>query len=132
MLGAAAARTVVSSLVTVLLALQFFTPSTSFASAHTSRDAMAKAYTGVDPSATAPRGETVTCHDAGEPGNPNGSLRVRDRHRTASCAPETPERALARRHAEAPPERATPGSPHRDPSRSSTAHSPAALQVFRC
>ncbi|MGW0814404.1 hypothetical protein ACWD00_14310 [Streptomyces viridiviolaceus] len=126
------ARTMVALLAAVLLALQFFTPSASFASAHTSRDAVAKATPGFDPSGTAPRGETVTCHDTGKPGNPNGSPRHRDRHRAAApSAPETPERPLARRHAETPPERAASGT-DRHPSRSSTTHSPAALQVFRC
>ncbi|GHB19735.1 hypothetical protein GCM10010377_07070 [Streptomyces viridiviolaceus] len=127
------ARTIVALLAAVLLALHFLTPSASFASAHTSRDAVAKAAPGFDPSGTAPRGETVTCHDAGKPGSPNGSPRLRDRHRAAApSAPETPERPLARRHAETPPERAASGSAHRHPSRSSTTHSPAALQVFRC
>ncbi|MBD0423782.1 hypothetical protein H0H10_32275 [Streptomyces sp. TRM S81-3] len=134
MFGGTTTRTLVSLFAAVLLALQFLTSSGSFASAHTSRDATAKAVLpGADPSGPALRGETVTCHDAGAPKNPNGPLRTRDRHRAAApSAPDTPERPLARRHAEAPPERALPGGAHRHPSRPSTAHSPAALQVFRC
>lgn len=143
MFRGAAARTVVSALAAVLLALQLFTPSTAFASAHTARHIEAKAQSGIQPSGKAPRtgtelsakalrDEIVNCRDTGCHGGPTGPLRTCDRLRTADCAPEAPERQLLRHDPSAAHEPAGPGAAHHRTSRSSTAHSPATLQVFRC
>ncbi|MFJ9539916.1 hypothetical protein ACIRPX_21965 [Streptomyces sp. NPDC101225] len=84
-----AGRSTPALLVAVLIALPFFAPAHSFASAHTARQVEAKAPTGITLSGTAQLGETVT-----------------HRH----CDAVLP----------------APGT-----SRSSTARTPAALQVFR-
>jgi hypothetical protein len=127
------ARTVFPLLAAVLLALAVFAPGSPFASAHTSRDAVANALPGTTPSGTAPYDETATCHDTGRAGNPNGSARVRDRHRTTTAPqPEAPERPCARQRdpAVSAPPGSAPATAHRP--RSAPDHSPAALQVFRC
>lgn len=127
------ARSVISFLAAALLALQLFAPSASFASAHTTREAVAKAPTGADPAGRALRTETVSCHDAGRPGDPTGPLRPRDRHRaTAAGAPQAAERPLTSRPTPAVSDPAPPDPGHRRPSRPSTDRTPAALQVFRC
>ncbi|MDN0197348.1 hypothetical protein [Streptomyces sp. S.PNR 29] len=126
------ARTVVSLLAAVLLALQFFAPTASFASAHTARHAVAKGQPGIKPSGQSLRDEHVHCRDAGSAGDPTGPLRTRDRHRTADSAPEAPERPLLRPCAWTAPEPAAPGATHLRTSRWPTDHTPAALQVFRC
>lgn len=141
MFRGATARTVVSVLAAVLLALELFAPSASFASAHTDRHIEVKAQSGIQPSgkacagtklsAKALRDEIVNCRDTGQHGGPTGP-RTRDRLRTADAAPEAPERPLLMQDPSAAHEPVGPGAaPHRT-SRSSTAHSPAALQVFRC
>ncbi|MFJ8595379.1 hypothetical protein [Streptomyces sp. NPDC093598] len=135
------ARTVVSILAAVLLALQFFAPTASFASAHTHGQTEANAQPGTKPSGKssrpghkpsgkALRDETATCR-AGHHGDPTGPLRTRDRFHTADSAPSAPERPL--RHIQPTvPEPVIPGAAHHRTSRSSTSHTPAALQVFRC
>jgi hypothetical protein len=124
-------RTVVSILAAVLLGLH--APTASFASAHTDRHAVAKGQPGVKPSGKALRDEIVTCRDAGHHGDPTGPLRTRARHRTAAdSTPEAPDRPHLRQVASKAGEPGTPRTAHHRTSRSSTAHSPAALQVFRC
>ncbi|MEV7078307.1 hypothetical protein AB0N88_07170 [Streptomyces sp. NPDC093516] len=136
------ARTVVSLLAAVLLALQFFAPAASFAAAHTSSKAEAKAHSGTKPSGTAsrpgitfsgqaPRDEIVTCR-AGHHGDPTGPRRTRDRSHAADSAPSAPDRPLSRHTRPAAAEPAGPGTTHRQTSRSSASHTPAVLQVFRC
>jgi hypothetical protein len=125
------ARTVVSFLAAALLALQLFAPTASFASAHTTRHAVAKAQPGIKPSGKALRDEAITCHNAGRPGDPTGPLRTRDRHRTAAH-PAAPKRPSPAHHTSAAPEPVAPGAAHHRASRSPRAHTPAALQVFRC
>ncbi|MET7486599.1 hypothetical protein [Streptomyces sp. NPDC005538] len=125
-------RTVITLLTAVLLALQFFTPSASFASAHTARHAEAKAQPGPKLAGKALRAETVTFRDCGATGNPTTPLLLRDRYRTADCGPEAPERPLLAQDPAAVRTPVAPGAAHHRTSRSSTAHSPAALQVFRC
>ncbi len=127
------AAALISLLAVTLFALPVFTPGGSFASAHTSREAVAKAPSGTNPSARAQRVETVACHDTGRPGDPTGPLRVRDRHRSAAApAPDAPERPLPRQRTQAASDPAPPCTGHRRPSRSSADRTPAALQVFRC
>ncbi|MDN3256400.1 hypothetical protein [Streptomyces sp. MA25(2023)] len=127
------ARTVVPILAAVLFALQIFTPTVSFASAHTSGDVVANTGLGTTPAETAGHDETVTCHETDRPGNPTTAPRVRDRHRgTAAPQPDAPQRPLLR-HAD--PLVPDPGAPVRAGEHrpgNATDHSPAALQVFRC
>ncbi|MET9762521.1 hypothetical protein ABZ016_26300 [Streptomyces sp. NPDC006372] len=136
------ARTVMSILAGVLLALQFFAPTASFASAHTPRKAEAKAQHGTEPAGTysrpgikasgkALRDETAACRD-GHHGGPTGPLRTRDRFHSTDQAPPAPERTPLRHIPPTAPERSTPGDAHQRTSRSSASHTPAALQVFRC
>ncbi|MFD3663697.1 hypothetical protein ACFWVF_24475 [Streptomyces sp. NPDC058659] len=126
------ARTLVSILASVLLGLQVFAPTPSFASAHTAHHAMAESQPGIKPSGQAPREEIAACRDAGHYGDPTGPLRARDRYRTAAdSAPGALDRPYLRQTSKAG-EPGTPRTAPRRTSRSSTAHSPAALQTFRC
>ncbi|MGY6026099.1 hypothetical protein [Streptomyces spinosirectus] len=125
-----AGRSALALLVAVLVALPFFAPTASFASAHTARHVEAKAQTGIKPSGSAQRGETVTHRHCDPSGGPTGPLRTRDRTRAADFTPEGPERgqpAPGPAAAHTPAVIRAPGT-----SRSSTGHTPAALQVFRC
>jgi hypothetical protein len=135
-------RTVVAVLAAALLALQLFAPTASFATAHTHSQVEAKAQPGTKPSGKssrpghkssgkALRDETATCR-AGHHGDPTGPLRTRDRSHTADSAPSVPERPLRRDIQPTVPEPVRPGAAHHRASRSSTSHTPAALQVFRC
>ncbi|MEH0550518.1 hypothetical protein [Streptomyces sp. B21-101] len=129
------ARAVISLLAAVLLALQFFAPTSSFATAHTVRHAEAKAQPGITLSAKTLRHEKVTARDCDRPGGPADPRRTRDRHRVTACAasaPHEPERASSAQDPAAAHRQARPGDPRHRTSRSSTSHSPAALQVFRC
>ncbi|WP_329259659.1 hypothetical protein OG223_39810 [Streptomyces sp. NBC_01478] len=126
------ARTVVTLLTAVLLALPFFAPMESFAPAHTARHAEAKTQPGLKLSGKALRAETITFRDCGASGTPTVPFRLRDRCRTADCGPETPARPLLTEDPAAVRTSPAPGTAHHRTSRSSTAHSPAALQVFRC
>ncbi|MFJ1809423.1 MULTISPECIES: hypothetical protein [unclassified Streptomyces] len=129
------ARTVISLLAAVLLALPFFAPAPSFAHAHTVRQAEAKTQPGIKLSGKAMRDEIATFRDCDRSGTPADPLRTRDRHRastSAGPAPQEPERALLAQDPAAAHQPARSGDPHHRSSRSSTAHSPAALQVFRC
>ncbi|MFD9395732.1 hypothetical protein ACFWBB_34820 [Streptomyces sp. NPDC060000] len=135
MLRGATARTVLSLLTAALLALPFFAPTPSFAHAHTVRQVEAKAQPGTKLSGAAKRDEIATFRDCDRSGGPADPLRSRDRHRAsapAAPAPQEPERALLAQDPAAAHQPARPGAPHHRPSRSSAAHSPAALQVFRC
>ncbi|AXE89363.1 MULTISPECIES: hypothetical protein [unclassified Streptomyces] len=136
------ARTVVSLLAGVLLALQFFAPTASFASAHTPSQAEAKAQPGTKPSGKssrpgtkfsgkALRDEIATCR-AGHHGGPTGPLRTRDRSHAADSAPSAPERPLLRHIQPTADDSVRHGTAHQRTSRSSASHTPAALQVFRC
>ncbi|WP_077797911.1 hypothetical protein [Streptomyces sp. JHA26] len=131
-----APRALLPLLAAALFALQFFAPAPSFASAHTSRDAVAKApsaFAGSAPADAALHDETVTCHEPGRSGSTHGPVRVRDRHRAgASPEPEAPEGPPARQRTTSVPEPVLPGRAHERRSRSAADRSPAALQVFRC
>ncbi|POX52322.1 hypothetical protein C3488_09275 [Streptomyces sp. Ru72] len=128
-----AIRFVLAALSAVLLALQLFAPTaSSAASHHKTHVTVAETPEAVTGKRTDEADEVVT-HDGHEhPASPTGPLRTRDRHRAAAdSTPEPPAIALpakdvtaARSHA------ATPASLRI--SRSSTAHTAAALQVFRC
>jgi len=118
------ARTLFAVLAAVLLALQLSATTTSFASAHTEQlsDSEAKA-------------EFVTCADNAHSHGPAGPLRTRDRIRASDHVPPTSVRPLLCKDVTAghedPSHTAAPAAHHRT-TRSSTAHSTAVLQVFRC
>ncbi|WP_343243624.1 hypothetical protein [Streptomyces sp. SID13726] len=115
----------------LLLSLQFFAPTECFASAHTGRQVEAKALAGFALSGKALRAEATSKRHCNPAGDPTGPLRARDRHRAVDFAPEGPERPqLVQESATAPGNQPVPGG--FPLSRPSTAHAPAALQVFRC
>ncbi|CAM5343892.1 hypothetical protein [Streptomyces aurantiogriseus] len=123
-------RTVVAVLAAALLALPFFALTECFASAYTARHIEAKAQPGTKLSGKALRDETAVSRPCIPSGDPTGPLRARDRHRTVDCAPEWPERPVpAQDRTDTPPHLARGAFTL---SRSSAAHSPATLQVFRC
>ncbi|MET8078004.1 hypothetical protein [Streptomyces sp. NPDC005303] len=130
MFRGATVRTVVAALAAVLLALPFFVSTEEFATAHTGRQAEAKAQAGTKFSGKASRAEASGKRHCNHVGGPTGPLRTRDRHRAVDFAPEGPERSLSAEEPTAPPERVAAGA--FPLSRPSTAHAPAALQVFRC
>ncbi len=128
------ARTVISLLAAVLLALQFFAPGASFAHAHTVSQAEAKAQPGIKHSGKALRDETLTfrhCMPSGQ-GDPTGPLRGRDQLRFADTGPQAPDRPLLTRDPASAHQPGTPGGARQRTSRSATSHTPAGLQVFRC
>ncbi|MHA5050462.1 hypothetical protein [Streptomyces sp. SD15] len=116
MLRGTTARTLYLVLAAVLISLQLFAPTESFASAH--------------------KGDVVSCGDAEHPQKTAPPLGARQRAGDEDLVPET----LARVMVESDPAAANP-LPSRSAahhpgasrsSRSSTVHSPEALQVFRC
>ncbi|GAA2426284.1 hypothetical protein ACIBAI_15340 [Streptomyces sp. NPDC051041] len=123
-------RIAVAFLAVVLFSLQFSSLTASFASAHTTSRTLAEP--GANPSAKAQRDEHANCQKSGTLGDPTGPLRVRDRHRTTDCAAESPDRPLPGPCAPAAPEPAAPHAAYDSTPRRPAAHSPAALQVFRC
>ncbi|KPI10839.1 hypothetical protein OK074_3021 [Actinobacteria bacterium OK074] len=125
-------RFVLTALAAVLLALQFLAPTASFAAAHKTQLSAAEHSTGFVSKRADDADEVVTCFDAGHIVGPNGPLRVGDRQRTAAdSAPEQPTRVLLTIDGLSQPPAATQPAALRT-ARSSTAHRPAALQVFRC
>ncbi|MBG0851728.1 hypothetical protein I2W78_07685 [Streptomyces spinoverrucosus] len=125
-------RTLFAVLITVLFALPFFAPPASFAAVYTARHVEAKAQPGTNPSGEALRAEGAAAHSCTHPGDPTGPLRIPDRRRavdSASCAPQCPQSA---RDKGAASDAVVPSAAYDRMSRPSTAHSPAALEVFRC
>lgn len=122
---------VIAALATILLTLQFFAPTEGFATAHTVRQVEAKAPAGSQPTGSTLRIEVATKRHCNPAGDPTGPLRARDRHRAVDFAPQGPDRAvLTQESATTPGQHSVPGG--FPLSRPSTAHAPAALQVFRC
>ncbi|MDL5204409.1 hypothetical protein [Streptomyces sp. ALI-76-A] len=117
-------------LTAALLALPFFAPTAAFATAHTPRQAEAKAQPGIKLPGKALRDETATQRHCAPAGDPTGPLRTRDRQRTVEVALAGPERPTQAQDPSAAPHPVPGGTPRL--SRPPTAHSPAALQVFRC
>ncbi|AEY92385.1 secreted protein [Streptomyces hygroscopicus subsp. jinggangensis 5008] len=125
-------RTLLTLLGVTLLAFQFFTPTGSFAPAHTFGQVLAKAETGTIPSALPVReGAADKVRAPGCPGDPAGIPHVRDRQRgpASGCAQE--RAFISGRMAETGPSEPS-GGPHHPTPRASRTHTPAALQVFRC
>ncbi|WNZ07986.1 hypothetical protein P8T65_10570 [Streptomyces sp. 11x1] len=129
----ATTRTVLSALAAVLLTLAFFAPTTSFAAAHTPGHAKAKAEPGNTPTAKPLRDTAATHRTCAPSQDPTGPHRTRDRHRlTTHTVPETPARPPLGENPAAASSPERPSAPHHRASRPLTAHTPAALQVFRC
>ncbi|MGP4000837.1 hypothetical protein [Streptomyces sp. 8N706] len=127
------ARTVLAVLAAVLLALPFLAPATPFALAHTARHSDGKAQSVSKLSGKALSDEAVTCRDVGYLGGPGRPLRTLHRHCAADSVPQPPERPLsAAQDPAVADESIPPRAGHHGSSGFSTAHSPAALQVFRC
>ncbi|MFF0161274.1 hypothetical protein ACFYRY_27595 [Streptomyces sp. NPDC005263] len=123
-------RVALALVAATLLALQFFAPTVSFASAHTTRQAVAKAQPGVKLLGKSLRDEIATHHHCGPTGGPAGPLHTRDRHRAVDFAPSGPERPMPVQDRADPREQVRAGAFRL--SRPPAAHSPATLQVFRC
>lgn len=126
------ARTVVVLLAAVLLCLPFLTPATSFASAHIARDAKVNAAPGNVLTGKALRDEIVTHRECDGSRDPVIPLPRNDRHRTADSAPQAPERPLLEEDPASAHEPVAQVTSHHRVERSRAAHTPAALQVFRC
>ncbi|MFF4572868.1 hypothetical protein [Streptomyces sp. NPDC001410] len=125
------ARTLLALLATALLALQFFTPTGTFASAHTLGHAKAKAAPETVRPSKPVRIGAGALRDGGCTHNPGGDRHLRDRQRGPASG-WTPEHPLIARQTATPQSPGTSGAPHHRITRSSRAQSPAALQVFRC
>ncbi|MGW7824175.1 hypothetical protein ACWGLF_40130 [Streptomyces puniciscabiei] len=111
------ARAALASLAVVLLALLFSTSAETFTPAHTLSEATAKAETGT----------TLSEQPAGDQADVFRGRRVaRDASRSARQHPLIPGRAAG-----AGPS-PTPGTARVPATGASRAHTPAALQVFRC
>ncbi|AOR31478.1 hypothetical protein BFF78_10865 [Streptomyces fodineus] len=125
------ARTALASIAVSLLALLFFAHAETFAPAHTIGEAQAKAESGITAPAKPARDGADTLRTPGCPDAPAGLPEPRDRQRcpAAGCAQAHPH--IAGRAAGTSPSPA-PGTAHDPASRVSRAHTPAALQVFRC
>ncbi|MQY38514.1 hypothetical protein SRB17_65270 [Streptomyces sp. RB17] len=106
------ARTVLASLAVTLLALLCFAPGETFASAHTPSEATAKAEAGTTPSEQPERDGADAIHGSASRGTREHPLIP---VRAAGAGPSHPS-----------------GTAHGPAPRTSRAHTPAALQVFRC
>lgn len=131
MFRGATARTLLTLLGVALFALHLFTPTGTFAPAHTFGQALAKAETGIASSVQAVRDGAETVRSPGHPGKPVGLPQVRDRHRGPGSGGAQEHPLISGPAAQAGPAEPT-GAPHRHTPDSARAHTPAALQVFRC
>ncbi|CAL9416830.1 hypothetical protein [Streptomyces lavenduligriseus] len=131
MFRSTAVRGLLAALAAVLLALQLRAGTENFASAHTFGQTLLKAETGIVPSAWSARAGADTVRAPGSPDAPVGTPHLRDRHRGPAAGwPEESTLDSGRGAGEAPS--APPdGTRHSSP-RAIRAHTPAALQVFRC
>ncbi|MFI1762579.1 hypothetical protein ACH41H_11105 [Streptomyces sp. NPDC020800] len=123
-------RTVITLFTVALLALQFFAPTGTFAAAHTLGHAKAKATSGTALPSHPVRNGSDTLRDGGCTQQPVGAQHLRDRQR-GSAHGWALEHPPISRQAAAPQEPDASGAPQHRITRSSRAHSPAALQVFR-
>ncbi|MER6031249.1 hypothetical protein [Streptomyces sp. NPDC001851] len=124
-------RTRLTLLAVLLLALQFFAPAGVFAPAHTASQALAKAESGIPSSVPPVSEEKDSVRAPNRSGAPMGTPHLRDRHRGpasggAQRTPLIPGRASGAGAGD------TPGTPYHRAARTPGAHTPAALQVFRC
>ncbi|MGW3207745.1 hypothetical protein [Streptomyces sp. NPDC001135] len=124
-------RTRFALLAALLLALQLFAPTGTFAPAHTHSQAQAKAQSGIPSSGAPVHEEKDSVRTSHRSGAPASTPHLRDRHRgSASGRGQQPALISGRASgAEAPD---APGAPYHRAARTSAAHTPAELQVFRC
>lgn len=133
MLRGTTTRTVISALAAVLFALQFFTPTATFAAAHTLGHVKAKAEPGNMLEAKPVRDKAVTFRKCGPSEDPPGPSRTRGRHRAVThTVPGAPARPSLGENPAAATEPERPSTRYHRASRPLTAHTPAVLQVFRC
>ncbi|MFF9086703.1 hypothetical protein ACF1BE_09880 [Streptomyces sp. NPDC014991] len=126
----ATARTLLTLLGVTLFAFQLFTPAGTFASAHTAGQALAKTETGTHLSVPPAYDGTDAVRAPDRP-QPTGVPRVRDRHRGSASAWAQEDPLISGRAAGTAPHDPS-GGRHRHARGASRAHTPAALQVFRC
>ncbi|NGO15152.1 hypothetical protein G5C60_48110 [Streptomyces sp. HC44] len=120
------ARTLYGVLAAVLLALQLFAPTASAASAASAHPTHG--------TGTAADTEVVSCGKGEHLNAETPPLRIRDRQRSTDSGPDSPARPLLARNpaAEHDDTAGTVAAASLRTTRSSRAHSTAALQVFRC
>lgn len=125
------ARTLLVLLGAALLAFQLFAPAGTFASAHTAGQALATTETGTRLSVPPAYDGTETVRPTDRPGRPVGLPQPRHRHRgpASSSAQEHP--LISGRTAGTAP-LSPAGGRHPHAPGAHGAHTPAALQVFRC
>ncbi|MER6014558.1 hypothetical protein [Streptomyces bluensis] len=124
--------TMIELLAVVLLCLPFLIPTASFASAHTTHDAKVNAAPGKVLTGKALRDEIVTHRKCDHSRDPLGPLHRTDRYRAADSVPSASERPLPGADQASADEPVARVASHHHGARSRTAHTPAALQVFRC
>ncbi|AYN38821.1 hypothetical protein D9753_07720 [Streptomyces dangxiongensis] len=124
-------RTLLALLGVALLAFQLFIPAGTFASAHTGGQALAKTETGTHLSALPAYDGADTVRTPDRPGRPASVPQVRDRHRGPASASAQERPLISGRTAGTAPHDPC-GARHRHAPGASRAHTPAALQVFRC
>ncbi|CAL9413938.1 hypothetical protein SUDANB105_01707 [Streptomyces sp. enrichment culture] len=132
MFRGATARAGLAALAAVLFLFPCLVVATSFAHAYASRNPVAITPAGIPPSVTARTTEDHNLHRAPFCGDPTGLPHHRDRTRPSTPAPDTTGRPLPVRGTPGTGLAAPPPGAAYDEARSPTAHSPAALQVFRC
>ncbi|GGU87158.1 hypothetical protein GCM10010260_20610 [Streptomyces filipinensis] len=125
------ARTRFPLIAVLLLALQLFAPTGTFAPAHTLSQAQAKAESGIASSAPPVHEEKDSVRTPNRSGAPLSAPHLRDRQRgPASGWAQQPALIAGRASGADAPD--APGAPYHRAARTPRALTPAALQVFRC
>ncbi|GAA2729441.1 hypothetical protein GCM10010360_08070 [Streptomyces nogalater] len=131
MFRSTAVRGLLAALAAVLLALQLRASTGAFASAHTFGQTLTKAETGIVPSVRSARAGADAVRAPGRTDVPMGVPHLRDRHRGPGAGGSQEDAPVSGRAAGVGPAE-PPDGPHRPSTRALRAHTPAALQVFRC
>jgi hypothetical protein len=131
MFRSTAVRSLLAVLGVVLLALQLRTGTGVFAPAHTFGQTLTGAQTGITPSMQPARAGADTIRAPGSPELPVGVPHARDRHRGPAAGWPDENALVSGRAAPAGPPEPSAG-PHHPVPGALRAHTPAALQVFRC
>ena len=125
------ARALFALLAVALFALQLLTPTGTFAPAHTAGQPLAMTEPGNASPALPVRDGADTFRGPDRPGGPVGLPHVRDRQRGSASGRAQEHPLIPGRAAGADPSD-TSGAPRHALPGTSRAHTPAALQVFRC
>ncbi|MFH9662128.1 hypothetical protein ACH4NF_29105 [Streptomyces sp. NPDC017248] len=125
------ARILLALLGVLLLALQLRAPGAPFAAAVTAGPALTATQTGTTSLARSAHEDAETVRTSGRAGGPAGVPQMRDRHRGPAPAGAPARPGIPVRAAGTEPARPA-GVPHRPAAGALRAHTPAALQVFRC